>query len=143
MISDKKSIINLVMSEIGLDINSNFNIVDQDSGMVLKYQNKNIKYSNNNYIKINKNTEVFFNILNNLDLTTHMFSYYLEKLNMCDGIYFPIYFITRDDHGRNALVVKNNDIKITTNYYNNLILPYIDMILRIGNNTTDLSAFDT
>lgn len=136
-----KDVIRELMYEVGLDLINN-TIIDQDTNVALKFDNKLLKYSYDKHININKEKEMFFNPLTNLKLAISLFTHYLSKLERIEQIYFPTFFTIKGNDKKHAVVVKNHKISIQSNYYYNLTLAYISMIFKINDKDRDLSFLD-
>lgn len=129
---DERVVIKKIMNEIGLDLNSEGYISDQDYNNMVVMEGKLLKYSFETPVPINRNIELYFDPLNNLQLMSNLFSYYLKKLEIYEDVYFPIYFSVKNDQFQNAIVVKNEMHSIQTSFYNNITLAYAEMIFIIN-----------
>ena len=138
--------------EIGLSINNEQYIYDQDTGIVLTYKDKRIKYSFNNIVYGGSN-DIVFDPSTNYDLIVKLFGYYIEKENQDNDIGYIAHFTEPEETGkvfvaenerfRQRLVIKTKSGDIATQYYYNLYLSYIEAIFIISGNTEyDLSNFD-
>ena len=139
---DKVRITQIIMHEIGLDVDKNNNIVDQDNGQPIHFNGKELKYNlGEKKLRIGRN-DVEFDPIENTKIMSHLFSYYLDKKNEEDGTYFPVYFSVSNPDGKSSLEIKG-DNTFKSKYYKNESLKYADAILRInGNEYTDLSSID-
>ena len=149
----KKMFYNLFL-EIGLSVNNEQFIYDQDSGIVLKYKDKRIKMSFTNNVYASNN-DVVFDPVTNYDLMAKLFGYYIEKetVNGNDIGYIAHFtdadeesgkvFVPKDTKFKQRLVVKTKNGDIITQSYYNIYLAYIEAIFIIsGNDEYDLSNFD-
>lgn len=138
--------------EIGLSINNENYIYDQDTGIILKFKDKRIKMSLNGTVYGSSN-DIIFDPTSNYDLMVKLFGYYIEKetSNENDIGYIAHFteeetnkaFISKDERFKQRLVIRTKNGDICTNYYYNLYLSYIEAIFIIsGNNNYDLSNFD-
>lgn len=138
--------------ELGLSINNEQFIYDQDTGVVLKYKDKRIKMSFTGNV-YGSNNDVVFDPSINYDLMVKLFGYYIEKetQNGNDIGYIAHFaeeefgraFVPKNERFKQRIVIKtkNGDIK-TTAYYN-LYLAYVEAIFILsGNIDYDLSNFD-
>ena len=131
------------MNEIGLDLNHEGYVTDQDDMNMVVMEGKLLKYSFETPIPINRNIEIYFDPLNNLQLMSNLFSYLLKKLEIYENVYFPTYFSVKNELYQNALVVKNDYTTIQTAFYTNITLAYAEMMFIInGGSTIDLSQLD-
>ena len=139
--------------EIGLAINNEQFIYDQDTGIVLKYKDKRIKMSFTNDV-YGSNNDVVFDPSTNYDLMVKLFGYYIEKethQNENDIGYIAHFtdeefgrpFVPKEERYRQRLIVKTKHGDLRTNPYYNIYLAYIEAIFIIsGNIEYDLSNFD-
>lgn len=137
--------------EIGLSINNEQFIYDQDTGIVLKYKDKRIKMSFTNDV-YGSNNDVVFDPSVNYDLMVKLFGYYIEKetQNGNDIGYIAHFseeefnraFIMKDERYRQRVVVKTKNGDFKTAPYYNIYLAYIEAIFILSGNNYDLSNFD-
>ena len=137
----------LLIKEIGLEVNENGYIIDQDYDNELIINGKKLRYCFNNVLKINPVKEIEFNPLQNSKLMYKLFLYYLEKLNMYDDRYFPTFYSIPgkgNNYGKFSMCAKeNNGYIFESKYYYNECLRYLDLILTIGGYTDiDFSQYD-
>lgn len=138
--------------EIGLSINNDQYIYDQDTGIILKFKDKQIKMSfiNNVYAG---NNDIVFDPSTNYNLIVTLFGYYIEKeaANGNDIGYIAHFseeeagkvFIPKGERFKQRLVIRTKNGDINTEGYYNLYLAYIEAIFIISGNTGyDLSNFD-
>lgn len=139
---NESEIIRKLMYEIGLDINKYNIIIDQDTNQPIMMGGKFLKYSFNNKVKLDRDKDIYFNPLTNLNLMKNLFSYYLSKLEN-ENIYFPVYFLlpneTRD---KQCIVLRNGTYEIKSNYYKNIILAYLEIIFKIKGGNIDFTYLD-
>ena len=139
--------------EIGLSINNDQYIYDQDSGEVLKYKDKYMKMSFSNDVYAGRN-DMVFDPVNNYNLIVLLLGYYIEKEKSVydnDIGYIADYkeeefkrgFYSKGERFRQRVVIKTMNGDLCTNYYYNLYLAYIEAIFILSGNTNyDLSNFD-
>lgn len=134
-----KELSDILMREIGLDIDSNQCIIDQDTGIPLEYNGKKIVYEGNR-----SKTSVPFDPLNNTKMMSHLFSYYTEKVAEEDGRYFSAFYQVNDSATKNHLEAKDESsgLVIKSEPYVNDTLKYADLILKINGVEMDLSKKD-
>lgn len=139
--------------EIGLSINANGYIFDQQTGIVLKYKEHFMKCTfNNEPIYAGKN-DIVFDPVNNYQLMELLLGYYLEK-EEANGNDHQFIAHFRDDEVKRTEANKGERFKqriilrtkcgdICTQYYYNLYLAYSEAIfLLAGSDEYDLSNFD-
>ena len=148
MYNTKEDLIYALINEIGLSINENNSLFDQDNGQLIYFGGKEIKCS------INPSNPVYASEIatvldpfNDIKLMTTILAYYLEKERMMSDIYPITYsFNDRDKLGPSNMSVKiqtsNGMEEVTSNFYYNKCLKISDIILRMGGQFCDLSNFD-
>lgn len=133
-----KDLSDTIMREIGLDVDINMCIVDQDTGIPLEYNGKKIVYQGNR-----SKTSIPFDPLNNTKMMSHLFSYYTEKVSEEDGRYFSVYYQVKDSDTKSHMEVKeDNGNIIKSEPYANDTIKYTDLILKINGEVRDLSKED-
>lgn len=141
-----------LFAEIGLSVNHDNYIYDQDSGIVLKYKDQYIKMNFNGDTYPGKN-DIVFDPSTNYNLIVVLFGYYIDKeqANGNDIEYIADFkeeenkraFIPKGERFKQRLVVRTKKGDITTDYFYNLYLAYIQAIFIIsGDDNLDLSNFD-
>lgn len=139
--------------EIGLAINSDQYIYDQDTGIVLKYKDKYMKMSFTNEVYSGRN-DMVFDPTDNYHLIVTLLGYYIEKESAIgnDIGYIADYkeeefkrgFYAKGERFRQRVVIRTNKGDIFTQYYYNLYLAYIEAIFLLSETYDyDLSNFDT
>lgn len=134
-----------LMQEIGLDVNSLNNVVDQDYLTVLTYETKILKYSLDGVpFPINYFTSYYFNPLFDVKLMDYLFKYYLGKLDNLDERAFSIFYPVNSKDGTGYIEIKETNGNIyRSKSYRNICLRYIDLLFRIsGEEKVDLSQYD-
>lgn len=132
-----------LLMEIGLDIDTEHRLVDQDFGTFVFFNGKHIKAKRNGIEPfINKHT-VYFDPVGNVKFMRQLFQYYINKINQLDGVYFPVFFpIFNQENRTGCIEMKNEEGSFRSEYYHNETLRYIDMIFRISGEILDLRQFD-
>jgi hypothetical protein len=133
-----------ILQEIGLDINDQQHVVDQDTFNLIQFNGKNIKYSINNPTVLIGKDDIKFDPINNVKLMSHLFTYHIDKIHEIDGIYYPVFYPIEGENGKGAIEAKSdNGTVVRSNFYNNDSLKYADLIMRInGEKDIDLSELD-
>lgn len=136
-----------LFSEIGLSINSDQYLYDQDTMNVLKYKDKYIKATVQPVEIYAGRNDIIFDPARNLNLMVTLFGYFVNKeTNNPDGD--TIKFISQylDDNemrDKQRLVIKTANGDISSKFYQNIYLAYIECIfLLTGNFSVDLTNFD-
>lgn len=137
-----------LFSEIGLGINSQQYLYDQDTQTTLMFKDKYIKASINGAPVYAGRNDIVFEPAKNYTLMTRLFEYYLDKCqNSDDGDmlqgYIAHYIDDDETKEKQRVVVKTvGRGEIASNYYYNIYLAYIDCIFRIAGYTAMLQNFD-
>lgn len=131
----------IIMQEIGLTIDNHQKVVDQDTREILKFKDKNLKYSSKNDIVITRN-DVPFDPIDAKNMMTSLFNHFTEKINIEDGSYVSMYYDINSEEGTALEAVIDNN-KITSDFYKNDALKYLDIIMKInGADTSGLKQYD-
>ena len=144
--------------EIGLGINQDQYIYDQDSGIVLKCKDRYIKASINNTPVYAGKNDIVFDPANNYNLIVWLLSYYAEKeeangegnVSYMSHFTEPEVYISRKTdrdttkrYRQRVVIVTRSGQNLHTGFYYNLYLAFIEAIFILsGNDEYDLSNFD-
>ena len=138
-----------LFNEIGLSINSEGLLYDQDTGNIIQFKEKNIKASINNQPIYPGRNDILFEPDKNYQLIVSLFGFYIDKCtNSEDGDtlcgYIANYIDDNETKDKQRVVVKTAGRgEIISNFYYNIYLAYIDCIFRIaGYNNINLSNLD-
>ena len=132
----------LTLRELGLEIDQNNYIVDQDTGNLLMFKDKKIKYNTDMVFRLNKD-EISYDPLNNSRLMNHLFSYYASKLADEDSVYIGSYFnIPIKESDKSIMKVKTDTNIIKSEPYFNESVRIMDVICKINDSGTDVSKYD-
>lgn len=133
----------IIMEDVGLTVDKNNRIFDQDTRGYLRYNDKDMRYSSQNSVTLTNN-DIIFDPGSNKMLMGHVFNYYLGKVQEEDGTYVSMHYEKTKEDGSSALTAKIDGKEYTTNYYNNESLKYAEMIKIINQSAdTDLSQYDS
>ena len=134
----------IIMEDIGLTVDKNNRVMDQDTRGYVRYNNKDMRYSSQNSV-ILTNNDMVFDPGSNKIVMSHVFNYYLGKVQEEDGTYVSMHYEKiREEDGASALTAKIDGKEYTTHYYNNESLKYAEMIKIINQSEdTDLSQYDS
>lgn len=136
--------------EIGLSVNSENYIYDQDTHTVLKFKDKYMKYSFNSEVYAGRN-DIVFDPSSNYNLMVMLFGYYMEKeTSNGNDIGYIAQFTEEEfkrpkdskERFRQRVVVRTKNGDICSQFYYNLYLAFIEAIFIISENNYDLSNFD-
>lgn len=140
----------IIMEDIGLTVDPNNKIMDQDTRQELKYKDKSMRYSSQNSVVLTQ-ADMAFDPASNKSLMNNLFDHYLTKIEDEDGTYVPIYYEERNPDGQGTgLIAKIHregsatEEVLKTQYYNNDSLKYVEMIRQINESSnTNLSEYDS
>ena len=134
--------------EMGLSINKDSYLFDQDSGsqFPLQFDGKAIKANTKDQpIYVGEN-EVAFDPTTNYSVMSRLFYYYLDKYASNEDreyTYLAHSIEDNPDRTKQCVCIKTDKGKIYSKFYYNLYLAYIEMIFKIGGSCPlDLSNFD-
>jgi hypothetical protein len=148
MFNDLNDLIYNYFMEMGLNVRPDQYLCYQDTGVVLQFKGKYIKASVNGmpaYAGIN---DIVFEPIHNYGMISNLFGMYLD---MCqdtdDGDLLQGYIahFVEDDPNREKqrVTVKTKGRgEISSLYYDNIFLAYIDCTFRISGTIVDLTPFD-
>ena len=129
-----------LFAEIGLGINSNQYLYDQDTMIELKYKDKYIKATVRPIELYSGMNDIVFDHTN-YHLMATLFGYYLDK-NSGRIPYISHYFEEDSSKEKTRLIVKTGNGDIITQFYYTSCLPYIEALFSLSDNQVDLSNFD-
>ena len=128
----------MVMEEIGLTINRDKVVIDQDTRQPLIIKDKMMKYSSKNIVPVRKDEQVFDPATNKGQMA-FAFDYFMNKLEL-EGEPIDMYY---DIHDGSAMEVKKDGRVLQTNDYNKEQLRYIDMMRQLnGSSADDIKSMD-
>lgn len=136
-----------LFTEIGLGINSDQYLYDQDNGTVLRYKDKYLKATVQPVEIYAGKTDMIFDPAKNYNLIVSILGYYLDKeANNPEGdnIGFIAQYIEDDGtKEKQRVVVKTRKGDYVSTFYHNIYLAYIEVIFLLADNfIVDLSNFD-
>lgn len=134
-----------LLNTIGLSINANGHIYDQDTKIVLDFHGSKLKATvNPNIPCFAGQGEVMFDILNNVRLVTTLLGYCIDKETAMNGFRsISNYLEENPETKQSALTIKMEDGSLrTTGYYENKCLKFINAIFLVYEDIVDLSNFD-
>ena len=131
--------------EMGLFVNQQGYLQDQDTGIVIRYKDKFIKVSLNPNIPVyTGKTDIEFDPKKNFNLMATLMGYYIDKREHGEE---PIGYISQGIYDKKEEMLHSVFIKSQTglyesDLYHNSYLGFIDCIFRMGGILTDLHPFD-
>lgn len=137
-----------LFSEIGLGINAQQYLYDQDTQTTIMFKEKYIKASIDGQPVYAGRNDIVFEPAKNYTLMTRLFEYYLDKCqNSDDGDILQGYIAHYIDDDvtkeKQRVVVKTMGRgEISSDYYFNIYLAYIDCLFKIAGYNANLSNFD-
>lgn len=132
-----------LMTEIGLEVDSELRIVDQDDGNIIMFKGKSLKVSIDGIRQpfIGRN-DILFDPITNFKVMNNLFSYFIHKTSVDEGRYFSIFYPVNLPNGTTYIEIKEDNNIIRSNAYMNPCLAYIDLIFRINGESYNLSMYD-
>lgn len=137
-----------LFSEIGLGINAQQYLYDQDTQVTITFKEKYIKASINGQPIYAGRNDVVFEPAKNYTLMARLFEYYLDKCQQSDDGdllegYIAHYIDDDETKEKQRVVVKTvGRGEISSNYYFNIYLAYIDCLFKIAGYNANLTNFD-
>lgn len=134
--------------EMGMSIDKNGYLYDQDLGNNISYKGNMIKASVNGIPVYAGMNEIVFDPVHNYGLISTLFGTYLDKCqNSEDGDILGGYIAhgiedSKMDKSQRVCVKTLNRGEIASLYYQNVFLAYIDCTFRIAGYNVDLHPFD-
>lgn len=140
-----------LLSEIGISVLGDGRMVDQDMGCTINFGGMILKANiDPNYIKYAGQGESVFEPLSNVRQVTTLLGYYLDKKQKLEGMEFISYYPEEIEEEISGIKFTNLSLKygtgfhdvISSRYYFNKCLKYIDLIFAIEGDQVDLHNFD-
>lgn len=139
--------------ELGLGINGNSYLYDQDTDMPILFKEKYIKANINGAPLYQGRNDIIFDPAKNYSLMDRLFGFYLDKCkNSDDGDilrgYIAHYIEDNPEKTKQRVVVKTVPIEqggrglIESDFYYNVYLAFIDCIFKIAGYAPNLQNFD-
>lgn len=117
---------------IGLSVDVNHNLIDQDYGTIVYLNGKNIKAKRGSIEPFIRKTDVYFDPINNVKLMRTLFQYFINKINNLDNRYFSVFFPVSKENGLISIEIKSELECFKSDYFYNESLRYIDLIFKIS-----------
>lgn len=132
--------------EIGLSINGNNYLYDQDTEIPLMYKDKYIKATTFPVPIYAGRNDIVFDPSQNYNLMVSILGYYIDKESNSDSgdnIGFIAQYIEDNDIEMQRVVVKTKNGDYASQFYHNIFLGYIEIIFLLAHSfNVDLSNFD-
>lgn len=124
-----------ILGEIGLGLNNQHIVYDQDSNTIITVDGKAIAFTfipNTNFF-YDTNNCILFDPFHDFKTISKLFSYYLDKEQRSGNISFvETYFIQENENKETCIVVKTQTEIYESAYYKNKCLKICDIILKMG-----------
>ncbi len=138
------------LSEMGLSVDNNQYLYDQDNGNILQYKEKNIKVSINGIPAYAGHNDIVFDPFHNYGIVNTLFGLYIDRCQDTDDgdilqgyISHGVEDYPSRDMDRQRVVVKTiGRGEITSNYYKAVFLAFADCTFKVGGYNVDLREFD-
>ena len=133
-----------LFNEIGLSINAQQYLYDQDTGITLRYKDKYMKATTSIEPIYAGKSDIIFDPANNFNCMVTLFGYFIEKITASDNFPYKAQYVEDNpDKTKQRLVVQTIDGKeYTSEFYNNLYLGFIEVIFQISGFPVNLNNFD-
>lgn len=132
----------IIMREIGLGVDNSQKVIDQDTREILNFKEKNIKYSSQGDINITKN-DILFDPTETKNLINSLFNHFTKKIESEEGTYVSLYYDIPSPKGIALEAVVDGE-KLTSAFYKNDTLRYLDIIMQInGADKSGLKQLDS
>lgn len=140
-----------LLSEIGISVLPDGRMVDQDMGCIINFGGSILKANiDPRYIKYAGQGESIFEPLTNIRQVTTLLGYHLDKKQKLEGMEFISYYPEEIEEEITGIKFTNLSLKygigfndvISSRFYFNKCLKYIDLIFAIEGDQADLHNFD-
>lgn len=135
---------NLIMTCVDMRIDNMFVISQTTRGPII-FDERVLKYNPNGFTLVHKG-EVQFDPLNNYKQTRILFSIFLQFQEEDEGLYTQMFYDEKDpqDELRTRAFMRTNNGNFASQYYYNISLGYIELILALsGVLVENLYEFDS
>ena len=129
-----------ILDEVGLSIGPDHILIDEESGVPVQFNGKNIKFSLNDPQLYIGEGDVKFDPAHNYRMITTILGMHLDK--EYDGKVLSMYEDHNTENRTTSQTIKLESGNITSQYYKNRCLAICDNILQMANYDSDLSQFD-
>ena len=133
-----------LFNEIGLSINAQQYLYDQDTGITLRYKDKYLKATTTIEPIYAGKSDIVFDPASNFNCMVTLFGYFIEKISINNNFPYKAQYVEDNpDKTKQRLVVQTLDgKKYTSKFYNNLYLGFIEVIFQISDISVNLENFD-
>lgn len=132
---------NLILTCVDMKI-SNTTIISQTTMGEISFNERILKYNPNGFTLVHRG-EVKFDPLNNFKQAQQLFSIFLQFQEQDEGLYTQIFYDEKNPEDKTRIFMRTNLGNYASQYYYNMSLGYIELILAISGIMVDnLSDFD-
>lgn len=140
-----------VMNEIGLGVGEFGTVIDQDTGQMLQFNGKMLKYNQGDQPPIIHLSDSLLNPIGDLKQMRNLFAYYIRKeeefpqSERTPGMYFPI---QSADEEKSSMILQYMDQdgvlrEVHSKEYYNEAICYADLMMQYnGDQNVDLNEYD-
>lgn len=133
---------NIMLNCIDMRI-SNITVVSQTTKQDVYFNDKILKYNPNGWTLTHRG-EVKFDPLNNFKQAQQIFSIFLHIQENEEGFYTQMFYEEKNSMDQTRIIVKTPNEKYASNYYYNMSLGYIELMMVISGIVVDnLKDFDS
>ena len=143
-VTDRNHLYALVLSCVEMHVN-NLTVVNQSTRQEVYFNERLLKYNPYGHTLVHRG-EIEFDPLNNYKQTQIMFSIFLKIQEEDEGLYTQIFYDEKDptDEFRTRMFMRTNQGNFASQYYYNISLGSIEMILALsGIQVDNLIEFDS
>lgn len=132
----------LTLKEIGLDVDEDNHIIDEETGMPITAKGKFLKF-NCGAVSRTTRDEINYDPLNNPKLMNFLFGYYSSKLEAEGSRGVDICYTTNGPEDKQILNIKTGDDALESEPYYNESVRIMDVICKLNDSDTDVSIYDS
>lgn len=158
MFEDEYELAYELLQTLDIKVNPDGTLLEKDTNTIIYFNGMKVKATiDKNDIKYTGEGEISFDVLGNVRLITTLFGHYLDK-KQAEGMKFLSYFPTekiseiefgkgREKHTEDVkytnITLKHDSANsISSKFYHNKNLKFIDIIFALEDDNVDLSNFD-
>lgn len=131
----------MLLDEIGLTVDANHRVIDQDTRQPVIIKDRYLKYSAYNSVPVHGRQEQVFDPCSNRGQMGFLFEYYVAKLDS-EGEPIDMYYETQNGE---AIEVKREGECLESGIYNNETLKFVDVIMQLNQSSSieELHKYDS
>lgn len=132
---------NLILACVDMKIN-NISVVSQTTKENIYFNERMLKYNPNGFTLVH-NGEIMFDPLNNFKQAQQVFSIFLQFQEEDEGLYVQMFYDEKNAEDKTRIFARTAEGNYASQYYYNMSLGYIELILAISGIVADnLMEFD-